>query len=321
MRKNIEIANEIINKIFSKDDENYGLLVLGCYGLLTKFGENYTPIIEKLFLETNFFIANKNLMDLFNEAGLNPDEYGFTEDWNKNKNYLIAISIPGNYLYFEQDGTVGYVSDGTYVLCSTSGYGKKKENKLLNSFIHEMAHLVKGYINTVVKEKSDNYAIRSGVNILESYVEADQVVTISKNTILDEVINTLQVVDMLEKIKKLDKNILSLEVANYFNKLDLESLDTSLGYDFAVRLVEPLWANIRFKNNIEDNIVEGNIEKIEDDFNQVIGSSLFETFSRYLDTIDDNFLDANLVEKYSEIVSSIVDLYNIKCNYEDKCKS
>lgn len=321
MRKNIEIANEIINKIFSKDDENYGLLVLGCYGLLTKFGENYTPIIEKLFLETNFFIANKNLMDLFNEAGLNPDEYGFTEDWNKNKNYLIAISIPGNYLYFEQDGTVGYVSDGTYVLCSTSGYGKKKENKLLNSFIHEMAHLVKGYINTVVKEKSDNYAIRSGVNILESYVEADQVVTISKNTILDEVINTLQVVDMLEEIKKLDKNILSLEVANYFNKLDLESLDTSLGYDFAVRLVEPLWTNIRFKNNIEDNIVEGNIEKIEDDFNQVIGSSLFETFSRYLDTIDDNFLDANLVEKYSEIVSSIVDLYNIKCNYEDKCKS
>lgn len=321
MKKYIKIANEIIDKRFNKDDENYGLLVLGCYGLLTKFGDTYAPIIEKLFLDTNFFIANKNLMELFEEANLDPLEYGFTEDWNKNKNYLIAISIPGNYLYFEPDGTVGYVSDGTYVLCSTAGHGKKKENRLLNSFIHEMAHLVKGSVNAVIKEKSNNYAIRSGLNVLESYVKDNQVVTISRNVSLDEVINTLQVVDMLEEIKRLDKSELSLEVSNYFDKLDLETLDTSLGYDFAVRLVEPLWANTRFKTNIEDNVVEGNIWEIEENFNQVIGSSFFETFSKYLDEIDENFLDGNLVEKYSEIVSSIVDLYNIKCNYDDKCKS
>ena len=51
----INLARDCISGAIDEEDKNYGLFFLSCYGLISKFGSQYSDLIKYAFSETKFF--------------------------------------------------------------------------------------------------------------------------------------------------------------------------------------------------------------------------------------------------------------------------
>lgn len=317
------MAEEIVEQRITRQDKNYGLLVLCCYGLLSKFGERYEKIVKNVLLRAEFHVDEKSLSQLLTDGKIEIDNiYNGHDIMNCSvPSDALATSFQGDYLYFKKNGRVVHEKVRPQVFCSTLIADENSCNTLLNLLIHELSHLVKSSINCIKKDCYNFFEIRNGLSTLSYHVSHGEAIVESKNETLDEVINVLQTTEIMACIKKLNKDGLNPQTLEFFNKLDIDTLDRPVGYEYAVRLVEELWKNERFKNSIEDNIVTGDIERIEDDFNQTTRSDLFNDFSRYLDMVDENYDNPEIVAEASEIVVSIAKIYQLNEEKVVKTKS
>lgn len=298
MKDRLLLAEQIVSSRFKKDNIYYGMYVLSCYGLLTKY-EDYSDIIKKLFETCEFYITNKQLKEL------NYDIYEF--DVNDDNGEILGFSDIGKDCYIDNDELIIYNYTNPKFFCST----KNGPNETINTVIHELSHLIKSSIKTFYKE-NNSIIQRCGLYKIE---ETEENYIFSFNSSLDEVINVLQVSDILKEIKKLSIDNLNEETKKFFNKLDLEDLEKLIGYETGVMLIEPLWKNNSFKNLIEDNIVIGNIDKIEDEFNKTIGiNNGFSYFSSSFDMIMDSENSEDEILEHVMHIESIVNLYNLKTN-------
>lgn len=301
MIEKINLANRIVSSRFDKNNEHYGLYFLGCYGLLSKFGDNYLELVERLFKECDFRIANKSLKELVIE------KYGYWDDKKMEdpKYEILAISRSGvtyrvnDNLEFElfQTPTVMFIST-----CNIS------INLLLNSFIHESSHILKTMLNCGNIIDNDNITRRAGLTVEHISRLWEKYVIVHKcNNLLDEIVNVFQTSEMMDEIGKLDRNLLDDEVKQIFDKLDFNTIGDFQGYNDALSYFEPLWENSTFKNSIEENIVIGNIEKIESDFNEVMGEDRFRDFSKLCDQL---LLRSTFVAPHEEaLITSVVKKY------------
>ena len=135
MKELLKQAESIINKRFDKNDPNYGLLVMGCFALLSKFGEDYTPIVERVMLETEFYIGKKPLSELLKEGGIDAEDAFRGEEFYDTEMTVTAISSPGVYLSIGENGKIVFERETPAIFCITIG---EDANAILNAFVHEV---------------------------------------------------------------------------------------------------------------------------------------------------------------------------------------
>lgn len=302
MIERINLANKIVSSRFDKCNKHYGIYFLGCYGLLSKFGDNYLELVEQLFKECDFRIDNKPLKELVIEK----DGYWDEKKMEDPKYEIFSISRSG-ITYRVNDNLEFELFQTTPVMfISTSNV---HFNLLLNNFIHESSHIIKTLLNCSNIIDKNNMTRRTGLTIEHVGRFWEKYVIVHKcNNLLDEVINVFQTSEMMNEIGKLDRNLLDDEAKQIFDKLDFSSISDFQGYNDALSYFEPLWENSTFKNSIEENIVIGNIEKIESDFNEVMGEDSFKDFSKLCDQL---LLRATFVAPHEEVlITSIVTKYN-----------
>ena len=161
MNKYLRQAESIISRRFDKSDENYGLLVMGCFALLSKFGDEYLPIVEKVMLETDFHIGNKPLSELLNEGGIAAEDAFRGEEFYDTEMTVTAISSPGIDLWVE-DGKIMMEKETPAIFCTTID---GDATTILNAFVHEVAHLIKSTVNVVYSDSPKHFLVRNGLNI------------------------------------------------------------------------------------------------------------------------------------------------------------
>lgn len=297
MKEKLIQAERIVSTRYNKNDKNYGILVISCYCLLTKF-EIYTPLIKDLYENCEFYIGNKPLLELLHDGNFNIQLL----DKNIDINEIVGLSITGNNLVFgtEKNKTK---KQPPQIFCSTI----HKETEALDTIIHELSHLLKSKIHNVYIDSNGNKIKRSGLQIeIENNKEY-------LNIGLDEAINTLQTSEMTEEVKRLNPNIMSIEVKSFYDKLNFAELGGISGNEIISTLLLLLWNNEHFKSNIENNIIEGNLDTIENDFNQVMkNNQAFKVFSEAFDiVITRDKLDKIALNRVAFIIN-MSKIYNIK---------
>ena len=75
------------------------------------------------------------------------------------------------------------------------------------------------------------------------------------------------------------------EILNFLNGLDSSYLLEDHGYEDICILVREFWHHSTYRNSVEENIVVGNIDKVVDDFDSIMGKGAFENVSLILDNI------------------------------------
>lgn len=296
MNKYLRQAESIISRRFDKSDENYGLLVMGCFALLSKFGDEYLPIVEKVMLETDFHIGNKPLSELLNEGGISAEDAFRGEEFYDTEITVTAISSPGIDLWVE-DGKIMMEKETPAIFCTTID---GDATTILNAFVHEVAHLIKSTVNVVYSDSPKHFLVRNGLNIFGLSFERNSPLEPNDNSMLDEVINVLQTADMMRAVKELNGSPMSDEVLRFYRELVLDRIDLLYGYDELTSLVLPLWSNDYFRSSIENNIVIGRIDRIRNDFDSIMGANSFHYYSTYLDYIDGNYDDEKLINNMKD---------------------
>lgn len=296
MNKYLRQAESIISRRFDKSDENYGLLVMGCFALLSKFGDEYLPIVEKVMLETDFHIGNKPLSELLNEGGISAEDAFRGEEFYDTEITVTAISSPGIDLWVE-DGKIMMEKETPAIFCTTID---GDATTILNAFVHEVAHLIKSTVNVVYSDSPKHFLVRNGLNIFGLSFERNSPLEPNDNSMLDEVINVLQTADMMRAVKELNGSPMSDEVLRFYRELDLDRIDLLYGYDELTSFVLPLWSNDYFRSSIENNIVIGRIDRIRNDFDSIMGANSFHYYSTYLDYIDGNYDDEKLINNMKD---------------------
>ena len=297
-----EIAEEIITKRFDKNDENYALYYLSCYGLLDKFGDKYLSLIEELFATCEFYIGNKHLKQLM-------DEVDNTNEIINKHPYMIASCCPGIIVALDKStNKLKIVKQKPKMF-----YSKTSNNANINliATTHELAHIVKGLKNSLsILPDNKEVFIRNGFFIEFFETDGNNIYTKQLNYIFDEVINVLQTSDMMNAIKKIDKTKLENNVLEFFETLDLTTLDKPYGYSDFTNLVEPLWKNNKFKNLIEESIVEGNLEYV----NKNLGNYFITDISSILEIIATTNISKKEIDKEFKRVKKIIYSYNKRNN-------
>lgn len=303
MKEKLVKAEEIVGQRFHKSDCYYGLLVLSCYALLTKF-ENYIDIIDHRFQTTQFYIENEPIDKLLLRTG----NTVMMNDINiKTLERVLGLSNSGNVFLLNKNQKLVRAKQGNgEVLCTITG----DYNQDLNTLIHELSHLIKSFMNSIFIAGKDTAITRNGLSVIERVRVNGGYQVFEKNTILDEVVNVLQTSEMLKEIANLDQEMMDEEIQQVFQRLNLKTLgNETSGFAEEINLFMPLWNNEHFKEMIENNIVDGNLDKIEKDFNTAIGDlNIFRPFSDSFDIM----YHSTGIEKQTRIdyVTSIIQLYN-----------
>lgn len=319
MLERLNFALEIVSFKVDKNDKFYAMYVLAIYGLLANIKEEYAALVEYVFINTDIYIEDDDIINILEKNDLNIVDL---DDMKKDTDYDIAnaISNPGYYFSFVDD-KLKCVKDNAFLVCSSKDI---KPFQLLNSFIHEMYHLIKSCINGCKKIDDNTYDIRTGLRLSKCHYDKNtdfiEIVNIYEG--IDEVINTFQTTDVMRSIKNFDSSLLDGNVKTFFNKLLLEDIDKNYGYDFLILVVEDLW-NCKFKELIEDKIIIGDFLNIEKEFDKIVCDGAFSSLANNLDlfnnysNIDNN--QFNNDDIYLEI-RNIIDLFLEKTKEKVKVK-
>lgn len=298
MTELLEKSEQIVSKNHNEDYEYYGLLVLTCYALLCKF-EPYEEIIKELFDTCEFHIENKPLFQIIYKENFSIETINSHLDLGS----LVGLANSGEDLHYDAELDC-YIKTPPSIYCSA----ECDATELLDTTIHELAHLVKGRINNSFIDEDNNSYKRSGIQLMCEETETYM------NLALDEAINTLQTADMSKYIKDLINTPMNKKVKEFYNKLNQDNLGQISGNELVANLLLPLWNNEHFKSNIESNIVEGNIDLIENDFNSIIrNENAFNDFSEAFDIVDQQpDVNDSLINRY-QYIQAISKLYDTSC--------
>lgn len=163
-----------------------------------------------------------------------------------------------------------------------------------NLFLHEMNHLINSKHNRVI----NNRYVRSGISLYDVQKKTN----INKN--LNEAFNTLQTEDI--------ENIIYLfaeqkVVTPYFYQI-LRKIKKShnvniqyVPYPLRTTIIRPLYENTRFKAIYEENSLNGNIEKIEDEFDKRTYQNGFQDLSDLIEQCNDNI---SIAEQHETITKA-----------------
>ena len=251
----MNINEKILNNIFDESQQFIN-------NSLSKY--NYNEEIQKILLLIipSFIIKygyeNKNkIFKTFNEVSMK-----ITKEEEKIYQ-AYYVSIPNH--------TNNIITTTKYII--VHNYKDKKLIELIDNIIHEYNHAINSLINEI-KEDENNIYIRTGLtyaiykknNLLEGIKE--------DSYILEEIINTKQTEQIIEIIKSLKQyNIKNENINNMLYNINLyiNNKYTSEAYLLQSTLCKELMNNNIFISVLSGYRLSGNIDEIEEFFNNITG--------------------------------------------------
>ena len=251
----MNINEKILNNIFDESQQFIN-------NSLSKY--NYNEEIQKILLLIipSFIIKygyeNKNkIFKTFNEVSMK-----ITKEEEKIYQ-AYYVSIPNH--------TNNIITTTKYII--VHNYKDKKLIELIDNIIHEYNHAINSLINEI-KEDENNIYIRTGLtyaiykknNLLEGIKE--------DSYILEEIINTKQTEQIIEIIKSLKQyNIKNENINNMLYNINLyiNNKYTSEAYLLQSTLCKELMNNNIFISVLSGYRISGNIDAIEEFFNNITG--------------------------------------------------
>lgn len=294
------LARMIVEKKFPDDKTEHPFFICALYGILCKY-KKYAHIVCDLFLNANIIMDNKSIAEILADNNL---EVEF-DDNDGPDNMVYAVANPGHYFYYDDDSEViRYKKKNPIIICSLDGVDT---NRLLNSFIHEMNHLIKGEINGYHLHKDDDkyeYYIRTGLAhfIYEYDIEEDSMTECQYYSYLDEAINVIESTEIMNNIKDLVDLVDDDDMLIFFKKLNKRKMSIDYGYEDIVPFIKKLWESEIFSNLVEQNIVTGEIETIIYNFNSILNNEYgFIMLNDFLDIVADTYSSKKLFDKIEKI--------------------
>ncbi len=287
MEENYLLAKQLVNQKFPEGSGIDGFFILGLYGLLSIYSD-YRDIVEKVFLDTDIWFESGTIKEILDRNDIDLADYKYDERSEKDDSATYAVSSIGTFVCLE-DGKIKIEKHTPYIAASLDHVGV---TRLLNSFIHEMGHIIKGYTKGYAHSERNNkiYAfVRTGLHIdgISFNKDDNSYYDYKVGEIIDEVINTVQTTEALQEIKALDGWIPDKEVQDMYNMLNKQILDEDYGYNKSVKAFRPLWECKSFKKLIDENVIPGNLSTIRKYFDRRTFKGAFSQLSDLLDDMDE----------------------------------
>lgn len=308
------LAKMVVEKKGAKNNFQKAFYTIILYALLCKFN-NHPELVCDVFLDTEIVIdPSVEFDDLLKKYNLNGKQ--------KQGRYcqVEGISSNGKSIRIHSNGKIELFHEKTLIICNSKN---KTIEEILNSSCHEMSHLIKNKINNLYYHDKGNEVdcfLRSGLHIKKETVNKKNLnmKTDNRYTILEEAINTLQTTDALRFIKSLNYIDVDNNVRKILNIIDYDDLEKDKGYDDIVILFRMLWNNDRFRNIIENEIIEGNIENIFDLFDNICDyPGALEEIAEIFDKLDKSYSNSLisirrsvLTKKYKKIANKFIENVN-----------
>lgn len=305
-------AKELVLSKYSEDHPYFNMLVVALTTLFYKY-RDYDFLVEKVFNDVDIYIIYDSVRNILKEKNIDIVSFLEEEDnIDEGVNSTYGVSSLGYSFKIEDDNLIK-CREKPFIICSS----KCKSTTLLNTFIHEFNHLVKSSINNISSTDLE-YSLRSGISFYRCKYDSkkDILYEYEYYDVLDEVINVIETTEMLNNLELLEVD--DSNINNYLNQLDKDELNKDFGYDLCVKIIRPLWDNPTFKSLIEDNILEGNIDRIITYFDEVIGEDSFDKLCDYLEDIDlceGKVKNRKKVNRIKTRIRKMIDEYNNKTSY------
>lgn len=281
MEENYFLAKYYIKQKY-ENHPYYSLFVVAMFSLLEKYPE-YHDLIIYLFLATNIYIDNDGIQNILDKNHITHISFDEEDEFE-----TFGISCPQDVVIF-QDGDLSYCTKDPVIVCSSLYCS---ETQVLNTFLHEMNHLIKGAFHAFSFDENEDvttYYLRTGLNTHYYYYDK-----INGNLwenddfgLLDEVVNAMQATELTEHVFALENFIEDKDILEYLHSLDHSEARKDFGYEYGVILLRPLWNDELFRQIIEDDIVLGNVSQIVKRYDYIMGDSTFEKLSYALEIVDE----------------------------------
>ena len=278
------LAKKTVLKRCSKKNPLYPFLVTCLYALLCEYSD-YADTVIQIFLECEFFLENDTIGNIVNKyklAQFDVDLYCGEED-----DYVhYGISGPGYQLSSTKNDTLELIKNPPFIACTIDF---NEIERVINTFCHEMGHLIKGRENACFVRESDGcteYILRSGYSYsyYRYYSDQNDLDSFQRFSILDEAINCLQTSDAMSYIPSLSF-VEDPRILEFISSLDQDILKEDCGYEIVVPIVRILWEDEDTRRVIKDSIVENGMMDFLNYFSSVVGGDSFLSFIDALDAI------------------------------------
>lgn len=305
------LAKMVVNKMFPEDNDIKPFFICAIYGLLCKF-KNYPDIVCDLFLNTDFYLENDTISNILKKYEI---EIEF-EDEDDEHTRTFAVSCQGHlFVYDEVWDSINYAKSNPFVICSLKDVTIVK---ILNSFCHEMAHLIKGKLlnyGIYQNENITDYYMRTGfAHYLYRYNSKKDTLTENQHfSYFDEAVNTIQTTEIMKEILNLENITDDEDVLDFLSTLNRDEMMEDHGYEGSVEVVRDLWEIDEIRKILEENIVDGRIENTIYRINKILeDDDGFRRICGIIDNIELNYGDEtkdyylnNQRDKFNSIVNKI----------------
>ena len=292
------LAKMVVEKKFPNDPHLRPFYISALYGLLCKY-RNYAELVCDLFLKTDIFMDNKPVSEILKDHNIDIE----FEDEDTENERTYAVSNQGHlFIYDEKTDSILYEKDKPFIVCSTMDVSI---THLLNTFCHEMNHIIKGEINGYKlhrMNKDYEYYMRTG---LAHYVykyddKEDSLTEYQQFSNIDEAVNCIQTTEIMKEILNLRNFVDDHEMKCFFELLDEDEMIEDHGYDDIVKNVRKLWENYNFRRAIEEGLIDGDIDHVIRKYNKLIDDDEgFWKLNDIIDALNSIFLDEKKTEYYN----------------------
>ena len=287
----LDLESNLRNKINAHNIVNHLLLVAS--SMITYYGEKNKFIIYDVILSTNYIIDDYSDFKLTHTIRdvLSKNVYEY-----KCNNVLSICNV--------KKGTNSDLSDYKvgYTLCITNRSVSQLD--LLEGLIREINKIFLSKNNTF-RYFDNKVMLRNGI----SNTDLSNTKDVEDKKTINDVISYLQVEDILKICKTLSYSGDNKELNKLLNDIkdyDMDNiiLDCCLPL---VNLFRPLFDLDYVKSLLNQNMLDGNIENISNEFDSILGVGAFDRMSKKLDKLYGDFYSGNLGYNVSE--------YNISKEY------
>ncbi len=242
-------------------------LYLIAYGMISTYGTDYSDLIYTTIEEIELLLGYEAL-NKQNSKEIIESAMTFTSN---HKDAFVLRKVTKKEHSYEVQKQICIL------------YDFEKEPKINPIFILEfLAHEYNRSLTSVKRSffyLNDNLACRCG---LYRYVLAQNSQAYASGKIISEVVNTLQTEDIIKEILALDYHDIKYSgITSILKALSLLSPETYASTRFAneTALYRDLYNIPTYKEFINTNILEGDIDAIINDFDGTVGANAFDAFT------------------------------------------
>lgn len=293
------LAVNIVGIKFSKDDLFYPLYVVGVYSLLRKYA-GYEDAVVDSFLNTDIYFEKGPILDIVVRHNFDEKRIDGLRERQKTFDVYALSDLGSDFNYDKERGELKFINTRPYIVSDTDRFSNEE---LLNSFCHELGHIIKSKIRgfKIVDNGEESNEIefffRSGVSYDSYFTKNGDMYNIKQSIMLDELINVFHTTEALSEVEGLKSISVDEDINKFISKLDYKKLSQDSGYNDCIPLFRKLWNNELFQNAALESSLTGS-------------DALFRTF----DALGDNVYNTlgRLLDKYYDLILNNGDRFEIK---------